>query len=262
MAEPKTMRGLDPMYFDRKRSIEGALIWAGSSSGTPRNAVDVGANVGQTLNAFVGWWPGIQVLSLEPLQEAFARLQILASKIGDQSEIANVGVSDKPGSLTLNASKTQSTNSSFKKFNKSAETVKAHRGLRGRPSHLELGDEDDYQTEVLVDTLDNILGPNSSFRSAKLCSKIGLDLLKIDTQGWELHVLNGAKDVLSNTQVVLTEWQFDDLYGTPPPLHELDKNLSEHGFRLWDVSHIYKDLNQMRTLWIDLVYVKPNRNRE
>jgi len=254
------IRGLDPMYFDRCRSLVGALKWAGRASGIPRNAVDIGANVGQTLDAFVGWWPGIQVLSLEPLQEAFASLRTLADRLGNQAEVANIGVSDKRGSLTLNASRTQSTNSSFKKFNKTAETVAAHRGLRGRPSHLELGEEDDHEAEVQVDTLDNILGIGSSFGAAKLYSKIGLDLLKIDTQGWELQVLNGARAVLANTKVVLTEWQFDDVYGTPPPLYELDEILSDAGFRLWDIAHVYKDLNSMRTLWVDLVYAKPNRN--
>ena len=42
--EPK-IHGLDPMYFDRRRSVEGALKWSGFSS-DPRLVVDIGANVG------------------------------------------------------------------------------------------------------------------------------------------------------------------------------------------------------------------------
>ena len=126
------------MYFDRRRSLEGALRWAGVKS-EPRNAVDVGANIGQTLESFTSWWPNLHCLSLEPLPEAFRKLEALSSKIGANAEVMNVGVGDVSGSLTLHSSKSQSTNSSFNRFNKEAETVEAHRGLRDAPSHLELG---------------------------------------------------------------------------------------------------------------------------
>ena len=258
MTSNEKIRGLDPMYFDRRRSLEGSLKWAGVTS-EPRNAVDVGANVGQTLETFTSWWPSLHCLSLEPLPEAFQKLEAMASKIGARAEIMNVGVSDVSGSLTLHSSKSQSTNSSFNKFNKDAETVAAHRGLRDSPSHLELGTEDNYKVDVKVQTLDSIFASNPGSNATKVFTENGLDVLKIDTQGWEIPVLRGSKEVLKRTKVVLTEWQFDDVYGTPPPFHELDKILSDSGFRLWDIAHIYKDLKNLRTLWVDLIYARPKR---
>jgi FkbM family methyltransferase len=252
------IRGLDPMYFDRRRSLEGALKWAGVTP-EPRNAVDVGANVGQTLETFTSWWPSLHCLSLEPLPEAFQKLEATASKIGARAEVMNIGVGDVSGSLTLHSSKSQSTNSSFNRFNKDAETVSAHRGLRDSPSHLELGTEDNYKVDVKVQTLDSVLASNPGSNATKVFAENGLDILKIDTQGWEIPVLRGSKEVLKRTKVVLTEWQFDDVYGTPPPLHELDKILSDAGFRLWDIAHIYKDLKNLRTLWVDLIYARPKR---
>ena len=132
----------------------------------------------------------------------------------------------------------------------------AHRGLRNSPSFLELDDEDQYEIDVEVETLDQILG-SYVLLTAKSYKEIGLDVLKIDTQGWELEVLKGATEVLKNTRVVITEWQFDDVYGKPPPLHSLDKVFSDQGFQFWDISHVYKDLKSMRTLWVDLVYARP-----
>jgi len=76
-------------------------------------------------------------------------------------------------------------------------------------------------------------------------------------QGWELNVLRGASRVLARTKVVLVEWQFDDVYGTPPPLSQLDLTLVGAGFRFWDVAHVYKDLTSLRTLWVDLIYARP-----
>jgi FkbM family methyltransferase len=252
--DPK-IHGLDPMYFDRRRSLESALKWSGGHT-EPKFVVDVGANIGQTLETFLSWWPSAHCLSLEPLPDAFVQLQGAASKYSGRAEAINCGVSSSPRKLTLNGSKTQSTTSSFHKLNKSAETVQAHHGLRSTPSFLELGAEDNYEVEVSVEKLDDIL-TSSNNESATWFNESGIDVLKIDTQGWELEVLRGATEVLKRTKVVLTEWQFDDIYGQPPPIHELDKILSDAGFRLWDISHIYKDLKTMRTLWVDLIYAKP-----
>ena len=252
--EPK-IHALDPMYFDRRRGLESALKWSGGHT-EPKFVVDVGANIGQTLETFLSWWPSAHCLSLEPLPDAFAQLQGAASKYSGSAETINCGVSSNPGKLALNGSKAQSTNSSFHKLNKSAETVQAHRGLRATPSNLELGADDSYVVEVSVEKLDDIL-TSSKNKSAAWFNENGVEILKIDTQGWELEVLCGASEVLKRTKVVLTEWQFDDIYGQPPPIHELDKILSDAGFRLWDISHIYKDLKTMRTLWVDLIYAKP-----
>ena len=252
--DPK-IHGLDPMYFDRRRSLESALKWSGGHT-EPKFVVDVGANIGQTLETFLSWWPSAHCLSLEPLPDAFAQLQDVVKKYSGRAEAINCGVSSSPRKLTLNGSKTQSTTSSFHKLNKSAETVQAHHGLRLTPSFLELGAEDNYEVEVSVEKLDDIL-TSSNNESATWFNENGVDILKIDTQGWELEVLRGATEVLKRTKVVLTEWQFDDIYGQPPPIHELDKILSDAGFRLWDISHIYKDLKTMRTLWVDLIYAKP-----
>ena len=258
MTNTPAIHGLDPMYFDRRRSLEGALKWSGVVS-EPRFVVDVGANIGQTLETFLSWWPSARCLSLEPLPDAFQKLQTLASKTGANAEVMNVGLSDKPGSLILHASKAQSTASSFLKWNGANETNIAHRGLRKTPSSFELGDDDRFDVDVRVETLDSIFSSQSPSQSLSLHAESGLDILKMDVQGWELPVLLGARELLKKTKVVLTEWNFDDVYGTPPPLHELDKILSDAGFRLWDIAHIYKDLKNLRTLWVDLIYAKPNR---
>ena len=249
------IHGLDPMYFDRRRSLEGALKWSGVNT-EPKFVVDVGANIGQTLEMFLGWWQSAHCLSLEPLPEAFARLQDVVTKYSGRADAINCGVGSKPGKLALHASRTQSTASSFLKVNGSAETAKAHRGLRSTPSYFELGAEDSYEVEVSVETLNDILTLSKN-KSKVWFNENGVDILKMDVQGWELEVLRGASEILKQTKVVLTEWQLDDIYGQLPPIHVLDKILSDAGFRLWDISHIYKDLKTMRTLWVDLIYAKP-----
>ena len=255
MSGDQKIHGLDPMYFDRRRSLESALKWSGVAA-EPRFVVDVGANIGQTLETFLGWWPSAHCLSLEPLPDAFVELQGIVSKYSGRAEAINCGVGSRPEKLTLNCSKKEPKSSSFHEFNKSADTAMSHRGHRGTQSFLEIGADDSYLVEVSVETLNNILTSPKNPSATWFC-EYGVDILKIDTQGWALEVLLGANEILKQTKVVLTEWQFDDIYGKPPPIHELDKILSDAGFRLWDISHIYKDLKTMRTLWVDLIYAKP-----
>jgi len=246
-------RGLDPLYFDRRRSLNAALGFAGCKGG-PALCVDVGANVGQTLKSFLGWWPRAFCVSFEPHPEAWKELSNTSKSFGERAVAYNVGVSDSIGHLTLHSHRQVSLESSFRVFNRESETIAAHRGLRRGPSIFEEDGSDDYSIDVPVITLDihfaESTGPDRSW------SKNGFDLLKIDTQGWDLHVLRGASRTLRNTRVVLLEWQFDDIYGRATPIAELDALMTTAGFRLWDIAHVYKDLKNLRTLWADLVYVR------
>jgi len=120
---------------------------------------------------------------------------------------------------------------------------------------LEIRNSDDsYEIDVPVDTLDHFLGRTTLPVNEWLVGDI--DILKSDTQGWDLQVLRGSRETLSRTRVVLVEWIFDDIYGRPVPLYELDKLMNDGGFRLWDVAHIYKELDSLRTLWVDLIYAR------
>ena len=256
VSRDQKIHGLDPMYFDRRRSLESALKWSGVDA-EPRFIVDVGANIGQTLEAFLGWWPRAHCVSVEPNPEIFHELEEAAKRIGNRAQAINVGLSSGSGSLVLQVSKVDSKTASFNRFNKKADTLKSHRGLSGFINPWELGDEDNKFISNDVIALDELISSRLNVEAKVVMSDIGIDLIKIDTEMWELEVLRGATKALDNTRVLLLEWHFDDVYGQPPPIHELDKILSDAGFRFWDISHIYKDLNTMRTLWVDLIYAKP-----
>lgn len=251
-------RGLDPLYFDRRRSIDAALSYSGSDATAVSRVIDVGANVGRSVEEFLEWYPKCSVLAFEPLPEAFAKLNAALQSseyLNSRAFTRQVGLSNASGMQTLFSSKLQSTNSSFSKINSSATTVSSHRGLNQNvKSSFELDDPDDsYQVVVPVETLDTHLRKEEPAVAAWVD---GVDILKIDAQSWDMYVLMGATATLSGTRVVLLEWQFDDIYGPPKPLHVLDRFMADHGFKLWDFAHIYKDLKSLRTLWVDVIYVK------
>lgn len=91
------------------------------------------------------------------------------------------------------------------------------------------------------------------------CAKQGIsfiDILKIDTQGYECEVLKGAIQHLSNTRCVTVEISLYDSYksNNRSPLLNIEQIMYDAGFSLWDISKISKNPKSLRTDWIEAVY--------
>jgi FkbM family methyltransferase len=69
-------------------------------------------------------------------------------------------------------------------------------------------------------------------------------LIKIDTQGSELSILNGAANTLPTVEVLFLECWLQKAYGAPTPLfQELVDFLLPFGFRLWDFCGQFRSEN-------------------
>jgi FkbM family methyltransferase len=95
----------------------------------------------------------------------------------------------------------------------------------------------------------------------------GTDFLKVDVQGAELLVFEGATKLLDNALVVDTEVEFVALYKDQPLFADIDAHLRSKGFalhRLTQMGRTFKplifrnDVNAplSQTLWGDAVYVR------
>lgn len=88
-----------------------------------------------------------------------------------------------------------------------------------------------------------------------------IDILKIDTQGYEYEVLQGARQHLPNTRCVTVEISLYDFYESKnrSPLLNIEQVMCDAGFCLWDISKISKNPKSLRTDWIEAVYrnIKP-----
>jgi FkbM family methyltransferase len=80
-------------------------------------------------------------------------------------------------------------------------------------------------------------------------SATNYDVLVMDVQGAEMHVLKGAPEVLKNIKCIITEVNTKELYAGCVLLDDLDKFLIERGF-------IRMHINMTRHGWGDAVYVK------
>jgi FkbM family methyltransferase len=95
----------------------------------------------------------------------------------------------------------------------------------------------------------------------------GLDYLKLDVQGGEMLVLNGAGERLKDALVVHTEVIFVPMYKDQPLFADIDADLRSRGLLLHRMNHagrtfkpmVFKDdVNAMLSQWLwgDAVYVR------
>jgi len=110
-------------------------------------------------------------------------------------------------------------------------------------------------TPVKCNSLDNILRKNNIQ---------DIDFLKIDTQGSELQILQGAKETLKNSVFGIdVEVEFLPQYSEQPLFSEIDDYLKKLGFSLFDLDlarlkrkKYPKAQSKEQVLWAHAVYFK------
>lgn len=174
--------------------------------------VDVGANVGQygsqlRTAGFAG-----RIVSLEPMSEAFATLSARSAK-DPAWEVEQLAAGAEPGTATINISQNS--------YSSSIREMTDHH-LRAAPESVVVGTE-----EVTVDTV------------AAVLARRGIDpartLLKIDTQGFEEAVLDGAGAVLESIAAVQLELSFVELYRGQALYDDLVARMRDLGLTLWSL---------------------------
>ncbi|XP_078441743.1 fkbM family methyltransferase [Wolffia australiana] len=132
--------------------------------------VDVGANVGMA--TFAAAAMGFRVLALEPVPENLQRLcdGLFLNRAWDRVTLLAAAASDRSGNITLHKLVGRLDNSAV-----SAE------GAR-----MAFKDKEEVAVGVAAVRLDDVVPAERR-----------VALLKIDVQGWELHVLRGARELLS-----------------------------------------------------------------
>jgi FkbM family methyltransferase len=169
--------------------------------------LDVGANAGQ-YGAMLreGGFRG-RLVSLEPVAEAYAELERRAAADGAW-EAVRVAASDRDGEITLNV-----TGDS-----RSSSVLPRNERFAGKP-----GWEPRESRRVTARRLDGLIG--------ELLRPEEHAYLKLDIQGYERHVLDGAGDALARFQGLELELSVTPLYEGQPSLAEMLPLLAERGFR-------------------------------
>lgn len=218
---PDSRFGLDPglvAHLPRRRPI---------------TLVDVGAHRGD-FAAVIQQHAGLKAaLLIEPQPEL---AQSLRQRFHDAAvTVANVAVADAAGSLPFEILETSTCSSLL--------TVRPEVGFQDRAMDVRVKE----RIEVAVDTLDHVVGEHLP---------PVIDLLKIDTQGNELQVINGAPRTLARTRLLWIEVSFRSLYEGDAQFHDVHARLFEHGFRLYSLHDVFRAADR-ELLQADALFLGP-----
>jgi len=182
----------------------------------PLVLADIGASGGLEPN----WKPAqkyLQVIGFEPDRRGFIDLE---KKKDSNVRYLNIGLHKERTSIKYYFTKNQQTSSIFKPnrefLNKFPES--------GRFDIV--GSEN-----IEVDTLDE------QFRIHNITE---VDFIKIDTQGSELFVLQGATEIIRNHVFGLeVEVEFAEMYQNQPLFSDVNSFIKRQGFQLFDIQSTY-----------------------
>lgn len=228
--------------FDREKTLKYLI------KGSHPMIFDVGANVGSTLGEFKDWWSASTVHCFEPQEECWESLEKQASQYASKEAIINrhaVG-SVSNVNATFYSHDITSGQSGFNKINtNSLDSVHLNK-LSDSDAVQEYEETLNHEREVKIVRLDDYMSTSEIAH---------VDLLKIDTQGYEPEVLEGLGQRLSDVDVVITELMFYDYYERSLSFSDIERFLLPAGFHLYDINHIAKNPMNGRTDWVDVIYV-------
>ena len=182
----------------------------------PLVVVDVGCRWGAA-PAWTEMGDRCLLIGFDPDSEECARLASLAGPLAT-ARFVPVALGAEPGLATLYLTKNPGGHSVYPS---SAEAVQHHPGLEGGRVEQTMA--------ITVTTLDD------------WCRQEGVphvDVIKLDTQGSELDILQGAIRMLDGVRAVEVEVQFNELYEGVPLFGDVDRFLRSQGFMLWRLKNL------------------------
>lgn len=193
--------------------------------------IDAGANRGTFAQEVRNAGLMIPIWSFEPQPNTYEILQ-RASRDDASWKTFNIGLSETPGKLFLNVSE-NSVSSSF---------------LDIHEQHTQNAQSSKYIGTVEVETqrLDSI---------PEILKYQNL-FLKIDTQGYEMHVLKGAESIMSKISCIQLELSLTELYKGAPDYIQLLSYMKSIGFEIFSIEKGFAEELTGRTLQFDAFFIR------
>lgn len=195
---------------------------------------DVGANRGQFAAALLSTGFKGRIVSFEPLMDAHQALVRAASACDRWIAHPRMAIGDSDGELEFNVAGNSVSSSALPMLD----------------SHIAAASGSGYvnKIKVPVGRLDSVA---TSYRQNHSSF-----LIKIDTQGFESQVLNGAPETLAQATGVLCELSLVPLYEGQLLWLDLIARLTAEGFTLWSLQNGFTDHRNGRTLQVNATFFR------
>jgi len=200
--------------------------------------LDVGANAGQYAMEMRRSGFMNNIISFEPIKKVY---NVLLKNIGNDplwsAENYALGNEDKSESINISG---HSLSSSI---------------LGMMPKHIEFAPFSEYISKEIIEVkrLDTIF--------ANLCKEGNNIMLKIDTQGYEKHVIGGAKNSLKYIKLLQLEMSIFQMYESEMLINEMMSFINDSGFRLISLENGIYDPNTGELLQADGIFLNKDSMR-
>ncbi|MBL8516654.1 MAG: FkbM family methyltransferase [Betaproteobacteria bacterium] len=196
--------------------------------------LDVGANQGQFASETRACGYAGNIVSFEPLSAAHAALLQLSAGDPKWSVHPRCALGARNGETEINIAGNSASSSLL-------PMLDSH--IQAAPYAAYIGSE-----FVTLQTLDSI--------ALEHVTKFKNPFLKVDTQGFEWEVLDGAMNVLPHLRGILLELTLVPLYQGQHLWRELISRLEVEGFSLWALQPGFTDPRDGRTLQADGLFIR------
>tara|TARA_B100000035_G_scaffold203912_1_gene174375 strand:- start:588 stop:1304 length:717 start_codon:yes stop_codon:yes gene_type:complete len=206
-------------YFQQKKIIK--LI--NSKFSKPIIVFDVGAHYGETIRLFSKKLKIGKIYSFEASPQNF---QVLKRKITknllDKVEIYNLGLGDKTSKSYINQA-IESSSSTINEINQDSKYLKKKLQI------LNIKNKDVFyhKIPIHISTIDLFIEKHNIKN---------IDLLKIDTEGFEFNILKGATKYIQRINLIYFEHHYDDMIIKNYKFGDIHNLLKDKGFKMIEKS--------------------------
>lgn len=195
--------------------------------------LDIGAHVGGESVEMRAAFPHAVIYAFEPSSDAYSQLCERAKSVPGLRPV-RAAMSDVPGEAEMLIARNRELNSLLRVSDE------------GRRQWGAAGETVDRE-RVRVDTVD-------AWAQREGVSRI--DAMKIDVQGAELRVLQGAEHALSGVTCVYAETHVAELYEGCSTLSDVDLHLRARGFVLHQIHNIFQKGPEHQVSHCDVLWVR------
>ena len=196
--------------------------------------LDVGANVGQFVSELRSVGYKGNFVSFEPLSAAYMALSEAASRDPKWRVHPRGAIGDYDGEIELNIAGNSVSSSvlPMMELHSLAAKGSAYVGVESVP----------------LRRLDSV--------APEYLAKFRQPFLKIDTQGFEWQVLDGAVQILPRIRGILCELSLLPLYEGQRLWMDMIQRLESEGFTLWSIQKGFTDPRDGRTMQVDAIFFR------
>ena len=179
---------------------------------------DVGGHHGESIIFFIKNFDICKIYSFEPLENNFFKLKDNTINISKKVIYLNFALGNKKEKKVIKEM-IESSSSTLNDINENSKYFKRKKFFLGVKKHQKMFEEKIIQVEKGIDVI-------NKFKINKI------DLLKIDTEGYEYNVIKGLGRSINKVKFIIFEHHYDLMINKKYKFSDINRYLISKGFNL------------------------------